>query len=141
MNGDAFWTAVVTSLIASLIFGLFFSFIPSRIRYFRIRPRVENDLSSITNQLLHFLEYKICSLIKYYYKTLILLFENKKDGVQLAKQYSRNLKKLNYIFWKSTRKRYTFLSVLNFFHINGTQIFKIKSSIPIIYNKVFKLFR
>ena len=56
MNGDAFWTAVVTSLIASLIFGLFFSFIPSRIRYFRIRPRVENDLSSITNQLLHFLD-------------------------------------------------------------------------------------
>ena len=48
--------AVITSLIASIIFYLVFQFIPERKKRNKIRPRVEIELTEIADQLFFYLE-------------------------------------------------------------------------------------
>ena len=98
-----------------------------------------NKLSA--NQLSHLIEYKISALIRYYFKILLLLFDDRKSGKKLSSDYAKQLKKDYNNFWKSTRKRYYLLKVLQIFNLNGDLIFNIKKRIPTLYNKVFNLFR
>lgn len=98
-----------------------------------------NKLSA--NQLSHLIEYKISALIRYYFKILLLLFDDRKSGKKLASDYAKQLKKDYNNFWKSTRKRYYLLKVLQVLNLNGDFIFNIKKRIPNLYNKIFNLFR
>lgn len=50
-------TAIITSLIAAVVFWLFFNVVPFWVfKYSRIRPKVVCDLKDISGTLLHFLE-------------------------------------------------------------------------------------
>jgi len=48
--------AILTSLVASVVFYIFFDFIPNRIKYKRIRPRVEVEITEICDQLFFYLD-------------------------------------------------------------------------------------
>lgn len=48
--------AIVTSLISSIIFFLVFNYIPEKIKYNKIRPRIEVELYELTSLLFHYLE-------------------------------------------------------------------------------------
>ncbi len=48
--------AVITSLVASVVFYLFFQLIPEKIRYRKIRPRIEIELTEIVSSLFFYLE-------------------------------------------------------------------------------------
>ena len=48
--------AVITSLVASIVFYLFFQLIPEKNRYRRIRPRIEIELTEIASSLFFYLE-------------------------------------------------------------------------------------
>ena len=48
--------AVITSLVASIVFYLFFQLMPEKIRYRRIRPRIEVELTEIASSLFFYLE-------------------------------------------------------------------------------------
>lgn len=98
-----------------------------------------NELSD--KQLSYLIEYKISALIKYYFKILLLFFEDKKIGKKLASDYAKQLKKNYYNLWKSTRNRYYLLSLFHILNLNGNFIYNIKKRIPNLYNKVFNLFR
>ncbi len=56
MDSSTLFSSIITSLIASIVFWFAFSFVPSIIRWFRIRPRVENDLSDIRMHLFLFIQ-------------------------------------------------------------------------------------
>ena len=47
-----FYEAIITSLIASLVFWIVFNLIPSAYKHFKIRPRVEQDILDIKDNLL-----------------------------------------------------------------------------------------
>ena len=48
--------SVITSLIAYFIFWCFFDYIPSKIRYNKIRPKVEFDIYEIYFKLLFYIQ-------------------------------------------------------------------------------------
>jgi len=48
--------AVITSLVASIVFYLLFQFLPEKIRYQKIRPRIEVELTEIASSLFFYLE-------------------------------------------------------------------------------------
>ena len=48
--------AIITSLVASVVFYLFFQLIPEKIRYRKIRPRIEVELVEIASSLFFYLE-------------------------------------------------------------------------------------
>ena len=48
--------AIITSLVASIVFYLFFQLMPERIRYRRIRTRIEAELTEIASSLFFYLE-------------------------------------------------------------------------------------
>ncbi len=48
--------SVITSLIASLIFWCFFNYFPNKVRYNKIRPKVEFDIYEIYTKLLFYIQ-------------------------------------------------------------------------------------
>jgi hypothetical protein len=50
-------TAIVTSLIASVVFYIVFQYIPERLKYRKIRPRIEVELTEIASSLYFYLNY------------------------------------------------------------------------------------
>lgn len=56
MEMSSIYISIATSLIASVVFWIGFSVVPFLLRYFRIRPRVENDIMAIQLQLFFFVQ-------------------------------------------------------------------------------------
>ncbi|SCY24587.1 hypothetical protein SAMN02910451_01912 [Butyrivibrio hungatei] len=56
MDNHTVSVSIITSLIASIAFWFGFDFIPSRLKYLRIRPRVEKDLDDIRFHLFFFIQ-------------------------------------------------------------------------------------
>lgn len=56
MDEHTILVSIVTSLIASVVFWIVFSLIPTTIKYFQIRPRVETDITDIKLHLLFFIQ-------------------------------------------------------------------------------------
>ena len=56
MNQETVIASIITSLIASVVFWIIFSFIPNTIRYIKMRPRVERDIDDIKMQLFFYIQ-------------------------------------------------------------------------------------
>ena len=49
-------TSIGTSIVAAIIFWLFFNYLPEKLRYNKIRPKLEYDIYEICSSLFHFIE-------------------------------------------------------------------------------------
>lgn len=49
-------TSIGTSIVAAIIFWLFFNYLPEKSRYNKIRPKLEYDIYEIYSSLFHFIE-------------------------------------------------------------------------------------
>ena len=57
--------AIVTSLIASIVFYVVFQLIPEKIKYHKIRPRIEVELMEIADSLYHYLAMPFCPNLRW----------------------------------------------------------------------------
>ena len=77
MDEHTILVSIVTSLIASVVFWIVFSLIPTTIKYFQIRPRIETDITDIKLQLLFLLKFLFCrAFIQHLSSNMILKIRN-----------------------------------------------------------------
>jgi hypothetical protein len=49
-------TSIVTSIVAAIIFWLLFNYLPEKLRYNKIRPKLEYDIYDINSSLFQFIQ-------------------------------------------------------------------------------------